>query len=167
MGTHSKVHCIEIIVWACGCIISWDKFFKAEGEHQALEFLRTTFNDPSKCPSFVAFDQAYRVMLSIGAHDEWKYLIEWFKLIVDAWHFEGHSANDMLCREFCDLALLDGRLPDLVIPLIDPAELEAALASPDPATAILNVARRFHRAFNTEVRVSFISLPSPFPLLKR
>ncbi|KAK4693240.1 hypothetical protein P7C70_g8965, partial [Phenoliferia sp. Uapishka_3] len=150
MWRYGKIHCLEILVWACGFVISWDKFYTGEGEHEVLDFLQTTFNDPATCPSYLAFDRACRLMLSINAHDELEYLLEWFKLIVDAWHWAGHSATDILCQLHCNPAPLDGSAPNLVVPLIDPVELEEALASPNPEDTVRGVARRFRRMFNTE-----------------
>jgi len=43
------------------------------------------------------------------------------RFIVDAWHYIGHRATDILCRTWCNPAPANGTQPDLVITLEDEA----------------------------------------------
>ncbi|KAL7277984.1 hypothetical protein ACG7TL_007937 [Trametes sanguinea] len=65
------IYCLETIQWACGMPIGWGKCYKSESAPQVLEILNQ------------------------NPHDSW---IQTTKFIVDAWHYIGHKASDMLCR---------------------------------------------------------------------
>ncbi|KAJ7730074.1 hypothetical protein DFH07DRAFT_756457, partial [Mycena maculata] len=37
------------------------------------------------------------------------------KFLVDAWHYIGHCATDILCRPWCNPAPTNGSQPDLIL----------------------------------------------------
>ena len=70
-------------------------------------------------PSFIAFDDAcdlLRHIVTQNPEDTW---IGATKFIVDAWHYIGHKATDILCHRFCNPVPEDGSQPDLVHSVVD------------------------------------------------
>ncbi|KAJ6597838.1 hypothetical protein B0H10DRAFT_1959705 [Mycena sp. CBHHK59/15] len=70
-------------------------------------------NDLKVC-SFIAYDDAcdrLRHIVIQNPNDPWLTT----KFIVDAWHYIGHRASDILCRLWCNPAPVNGSQPDLVL----------------------------------------------------
>ncbi|KAJ6518179.1 hypothetical protein C8R47DRAFT_1232236 [Mycena vitilis] len=114
------IYCLQTIQWACGVPIGWGKCYKSESAPQVLAFLNKVWEDyPDKRPGFVVYDKACELLRHIvtqNIDDSW---IASTKFIVDAWHYIGHRATDILCRTRCNPAPSDGSQPDLVITQVD------------------------------------------------
>lgn len=70
---------------------------------------------PDSRPSFIAYDDACSLLRHIAtqnANDTW---LTSTKFIVDAWHYIGHRATDILCRLWCNPAPTNGSQPDLIL----------------------------------------------------
>ncbi|KAJ7672513.1 hypothetical protein DFH06DRAFT_1124387 [Mycena polygramma] len=100
--------------------IGWGKCYRSESLSQVLAFLNKIWEDhPEYRPNFIAYDKACELLRHIvtqDAHDLW---LTSTKFIVDAWHYIGHRANDILCRTRCNPAPTDGSQPDLVLTEVD------------------------------------------------
>ncbi|KAJ7930302.1 hypothetical protein B0H13DRAFT_2228304 [Mycena leptocephala] len=110
-------YCLQTIQLACGFPIGWGKCYRSESTPQA---------------SFIAYNDAcdlLRHIVTQNPNDPWLST----KFIVDAWHYLGHRATDILCRLWCSPAPKNGSQPDLVL-----VEEDA------------NGIRHQTRAFNTE-----------------
>ncbi|KAJ6471226.1 hypothetical protein C8R47DRAFT_1297591 [Mycena vitilis] len=114
------IYCLQTIQWACGVPIGWGKCYKSESTPQVLAFLNKVWEDyPAKRPGFIVYDKACDLLRHIATqniNDSW---IASTKFIVDAWHYIGHRATDILCRTRCNPAPSDGSQPDLVITQVD------------------------------------------------
>ncbi|KAJ6493912.1 hypothetical protein C8R47DRAFT_1267246 [Mycena vitilis] len=114
------IYCLQTIQWACGVPIGWGKCYKSESTPQVLAFLNKVWEDyPEKRPGFIVYDKACDLLRHIATqniNDSW---IASTKFIVDAWHYIGHRATDILCRTRCNPAPSDGSQPDLVITQVD------------------------------------------------
>ncbi|KAI1781661.1 hypothetical protein LXA43DRAFT_908109 [Ganoderma leucocontextum] len=109
-------YCLETIQWACGMPIGWGKCYKSESSTQVLSILNNIWpqQEHDSRPGFIVFDDAcdlLRHIVTQDPHDSW---IESTKFIVDAWHYIGHKATDVLCRLWCNPAPKDGSQPDLI-----------------------------------------------------
>ena len=109
-------YCLETIQWACGMPIGWGKCYKSESTPQVLGFLNRVWPEDSRHlrPGFIVFDDAcdlLRHIVTQNPNDSW---ISTTKFIVDAWHYIGHKATDVLCRLWCNPAPQDGSQPDLI-----------------------------------------------------
>ena len=154
MWTYRRVAIIEIWSWSCGCIGGWSKFLTGEGEHEVFDFIEEVCD--GQYPSYTAFDRACRLVLTAQSPKN-PHLRKWLQrthAIVDSFHYERHSTGDVLCREFCNPAPLDGSHPDLVVPLVMDHDTDSDSGEEEAPTR-----RLFRRAFNTEVR--FLSILAP------
>lgn len=139
MFSYRRVDKIIVLVAACGSPIGWAKSFSDENLPSILNFLDSlSGGDERLLPSFIAYDRACTIIPALVDEDpSWLKKVTW---ICDAFHFAGHSKNDVLCRKYCDPAPLDGSQPDLVTPFVEEGG---------------EGVRVFRRAFNTEVWIPF------------
>jgi hypothetical protein len=111
-----KVHCILTIQWACGTPIAWGKCYKSESLSQVLQFIETVWDadDNEMRPSFIAYDKACDLLSHIATQDPESKWLRLTSFVVDAWHYTGHKASDLLCRTWCNPAPADGSQADLI-----------------------------------------------------
>ncbi|KAK6981074.1 hypothetical protein R3P38DRAFT_3234901 [Favolaschia claudopus] len=127
-------YCLQTVQWACGCPIGWGKCYQSESSSQVLKIIdRIWEHHPDFRPSFLAYDDACNLLRHIVTQDPQSPWIHITKLIVDAWHYIGHQATDILCRIWCNPAPANGSQPDLVLVQTDD-----------------NGVKHTTRAFNTE-----------------
>lgn len=109
-------YCLETIQWACGIPIGWGKCYKSESAPQVLDILNQVWPEALEDirPSFIAYDDACDLLRHIVTQDPNDLWIQTTKFIVDAWHYIGHKATDILCRLWCNPAPQDGSQPDLI-----------------------------------------------------
>ncbi|KAJ7746422.1 hypothetical protein B0H14DRAFT_3117475 [Mycena olivaceomarginata] len=113
-------YCLQTIQWSCGCPIAWGKCYRSESSSQVLAFLNRTWeHHPNSKPSFIAYDDACNLLRHIVTQDANSPWIRATKFIVDAWHYIGHRATDVLCRLWCNPAPTNGSQPDLVLVDVD------------------------------------------------
>ncbi|EDR11718.1 uncharacterized protein LACBIDRAFT_314253 [Laccaria bicolor S238N-H82] len=116
------VYCLQTIQWACGVPIGWGKCYKSESAPQVLAILdRVWVNYPDLRPSFLAYDDACDLLRHVTTQDAQSLWLKSTKFIVDAWHYIGHRATDLLCCIWCNPAPTNGSQPDLVITEVDDA----------------------------------------------
>ncbi|KAJ6595103.1 hypothetical protein DFH09DRAFT_1413020 [Mycena vulgaris] len=121
------IYCLQTVQWACGYPIGWGKCYRSESSPQVLQILDNIWsNYPQFKPSFIAYDDACSLLRHISVDC-------YTKFTVDAWHYIGHRATDILCRLWCNPAPLNGSQPDLILIQED-----------------ANGTRHQTRAFNTE-----------------
>lgn len=110
-------YCLETIQWACGMPVGWGKCFKSESSPQVLEILNRVWPPAREDlrPSFIAYDDACDLLRHIVTQDFQSPWVQSTKFIVDAWHYIGHKATDVLCRLWCNPAPCDGSQPDLIL----------------------------------------------------
>ncbi|KAJ7774200.1 hypothetical protein DFH07DRAFT_865941 [Mycena maculata] len=114
------IYCLQTIQWACGVPIGWGKCYKSESAPQVIGFLNKVWEDhPDKCPGFIVYDKACELLRHIVTQNINDSQIASTKFIVDAWHYIGHRATDILCRTRCNPAPSNGSQPDLVITQVD------------------------------------------------
>ena len=109
-------YCLETIQWACGMPVGWGKCYKSESSPQVLSILNNIWpeQEHDTHPGFIVFDDACDLLHHIvtqNPHDPW---VKLTKFIVDAWHYIGHKATDVLCCLWCNPAPKDGSQPDLI-----------------------------------------------------
>ncbi|EJF55596.1 hypothetical protein DICSQDRAFT_73391 [Dichomitus squalens LYAD-421 SS1] len=145
-------YCLETIQWACGMPIGWGKCYKSESTPQVLDFINRIWPEEAQHvrPSFIVFDDACDLLRHIVTQDPGDAWVATTKFVVDAWHYIGHKATDVLCRLWCNPAPRDGSQPDLVV--VDTDDLG-------------NV--HLVRAFNTETAEQFNAWLSGFEGLMR
>jgi hypothetical protein len=111
-----STYCLQTVQWACGVPIGWGKCYCSQSSPQVLSILNNIWNYyPDSKPSFIAYDDAcdlLRHIVTQNPNDAW---LSTTKFIVDAWHYIGHRATDVLCRSWCNPAPVNGSQPDLVI----------------------------------------------------
>lgn len=109
-------HCVETCQWACGFPLGWAKFYNSESESQVVQFLETLWPDGAlePRPSFIAFDRACILLRYLANHFLDGVWIRSTRFIVDAFHYIGHSRDDVLCRTLCNPSPLNGSNPDLI-----------------------------------------------------
>ncbi|KAJ7773618.1 hypothetical protein DFH07DRAFT_866044 [Mycena maculata] len=113
-------YCLQTIQWSCGCPIGWGKCYTSESSSQVLSFIDRIWADhPDAKPSFIAYDDACNLLRHIVTQDARSSWIQTTKFIVDAWHYIGHRATDILCRLWCNPAPTNGSQPDLVLVEVD------------------------------------------------
>ncbi|KAJ6484160.1 hypothetical protein C8R45DRAFT_1214970 [Mycena sanguinolenta] len=109
-------YCLQTVQLACGYPVGWGKCYRSESSRQVVAILNRIWeNHPNSRPSFIAYDDAcdlLRHIITQNRNDPW---ISSTKFIVDAWHYIGHRATDMLCRVWCNPAPKNGSQPDLVL----------------------------------------------------
>jgi hypothetical protein len=108
-------YCLQTIQLACGFPIGWGKCYRSESTPQVLAILNQIWeHHPNSRPSFIAYNDAcdlLRHIVTQNPNDPWLST----KFIVDAWHYFGHRATDILCRLWCNPAPKNGSQPDLVL----------------------------------------------------
>lgn len=116
-----RIYCVQILTWACGHPLAADKFYVSESESQVYQFLKKVWPDDLAHlrPDYIAYDRAcflLRHLVTSHPDNTWTAAT---RFIVDAFHYIGHRAQDLLCRKRCNPAPSDGSQPDLVkeIPL--------------------------------------------------
>ncbi|KAJ6479389.1 hypothetical protein DFH09DRAFT_1253344 [Mycena vulgaris] len=115
-----SIYCVQIVQWACGVPIAWGKCYRSESSPQVLAFLNKTWDDyPQLRPSFMVYDKACELLRHIVTQDVNDLWLTSTKFIVDAWHYIGHRATDILCRTRCNPAPTNGSQPDLVLAEVD------------------------------------------------
>ncbi|KAJ7923681.1 hypothetical protein B0H13DRAFT_1463590, partial [Mycena leptocephala] len=70
---------------------------------------------PDSKPSFIAYDDACSLRRHIVTQDPNDPWLSMTKLIVDAWHYIGHRATEILCHLWCNPAPVNGSQPDLIL----------------------------------------------------
>ncbi|KAJ7912450.1 hypothetical protein B0H13DRAFT_2232502 [Mycena leptocephala] len=106
-----STYCLQTVRWSCGCPIGWGKCYRSESSSQE--------SHPQSRPSFLAYDDACNLLRHIVTQNPNSLWIQSTKLIVDAWHYIGHQAADILCRVWCNPAPTNGSQPDLISVSID------------------------------------------------
>ncbi|KAK7001807.1 hypothetical protein R3P38DRAFT_3216115 [Favolaschia claudopus] len=115
-----STYCLQTVQWSCGCPIGWGKCYRSESSPQVLGILNRIWEDfPESRPSFLAYDDACNLLRHIVTQDPNSPWFHVTKLIVDAWHYIGHQASDILCRIWCNPAPANGSQPDLIIVQVD------------------------------------------------
>ncbi|KAJ7432743.1 hypothetical protein FB451DRAFT_1345238 [Mycena latifolia] len=109
-------HGLQTVQWACGVPIGWGKCYRSESAPQVLGILDRIWKDyPDSRPSFIAYDSACDLLRHIVTQNPADVWLATTKFIVDAWHYIGHRASDILCRTRCNPAPMDGSQPDLIL----------------------------------------------------
>ncbi|KAJ7048313.1 hypothetical protein C8F01DRAFT_1380331 [Mycena amicta] len=109
-------YCLETAQWSCGYPIGWGKCYDGEGLSQVLDFLNDTWTPfPNHRPNYIVYDKACELLRHIVTQNPLDTWLKTTSFIVDAWHYIGHRASDLLCRTRCNPAPLDGSQPDLVL----------------------------------------------------
>ncbi|KAJ7148038.1 hypothetical protein C8R43DRAFT_521820 [Mycena crocata] len=110
-----RTYCLQTVQWACGFPIGWGKCYRSESSSQVLQILDDIWEEhPTSKPSFLAYDDACSLLRHIvtqNPNSPWLAT----KFIVDAWHYIGHRATDILCRLWCNPAPVNGSQPDLIL----------------------------------------------------
>ncbi|KAJ7710189.1 hypothetical protein B0H16DRAFT_1480757 [Mycena metata] len=107
---------LQALGGACGVPIAQGKCYCSESTPQVLGFINKVWVDyPQLCTSFVVYDKACDLCQHIVTQDATDLSLTSTKVIVDAWHYIGHQATDVLCQTKCNPALTDGSQPDLVL----------------------------------------------------
>ena len=110
------IYCIQTVQWACGIPIGWGKCYKSESSPQVLAILDEIWaSHPESKPSFIAYDDACDLLRHIVTQNPDSEWLQTTKFVVDAWHYIGHRATDILCRLWCNPAPTNGSQPDLVL----------------------------------------------------
>ncbi|KAF9470353.1 hypothetical protein BDN70DRAFT_909533 [Pholiota conissans] len=111
-----SVYCVETVQWACGIPIGWGKCYNSESAPQVLGIISRIWEGRENLrPSFIAYDDACDLLRHIATQGNPGGWINSTKFIVDAWHYIGHRATDILCRLWCNPAPTNGSQPDLII----------------------------------------------------
>ncbi|KAJ7757675.1 hypothetical protein B0H14DRAFT_3096596 [Mycena olivaceomarginata] len=111
-----SIYCLQTVQWACGFPIGWGKCYRSESPPQVLAILdRIWLDHPQSKPSFVAYDDACSFLRHIVTQDPHSAWLRTTKFVVDAWHYIGHHATDILCRLWCNPAPTNGSQPDLIL----------------------------------------------------
>lgn len=114
------IYCLQTIQWACGFPIGWGKCYRSESTPQVLSFLNKIWEDyPDFRPAFMVYDKACDLLRHIVTQNPDDLWLNSTKFIVDAWHYIGHRATDILCRTRCNPAPTNGSQPDLVLTDVD------------------------------------------------
>ncbi|KAJ7046259.1 hypothetical protein C8F04DRAFT_1206202 [Mycena alexandri] len=115
-----STYCLQTVQWSCGCPIGWGKCYRSESSSQVLKIIVRIWElHPDSRPSFLAYDDACNLLRHIVTQNPNSSWIYSTKLIVDAWHYIGHQAADILCRIWCNPAPTNGSQPDLISVSID------------------------------------------------
>ncbi|KAJ6462620.1 hypothetical protein C8R45DRAFT_1055970 [Mycena sanguinolenta] len=111
-----SIYCLQTVQWACGVPIGWGKCYRSESAPHVLRILNNIWDDyPDFSPSYIAYDNACDLLRHIVHQNSDDIWLSTTKFIVDAWHYIGHKATDVLCRTRCNPAPMDGSQPDLVL----------------------------------------------------
>ncbi|KAJ7206144.1 hypothetical protein B0H12DRAFT_1206100 [Mycena haematopus] len=113
-------YCLQTVQWSCGCPIGWGKCYNSESSSQVLAIIDKIWElDVDSKPSFLVYDDACNLLRHIVTQDPNSHWLASTKLIVDAWHYIGHQASDVLCRIWCNPAPTNGSQPDLITVRVD------------------------------------------------
>ncbi|KAJ7348439.1 hypothetical protein DFH08DRAFT_808179 [Mycena albidolilacea] len=113
-------YCLQTVQWSCGCPIGWGKCYRSESSPQVLKIIDKIWeSNPNSRPSFLAYDDACNLLRHIVTQNPNSPWVHGTKLIVDAWHYIGHQASDVLCRIWCNPAPANGSQPDLISVKVD------------------------------------------------
>ncbi|PSS30903.1 hypothetical protein PHLCEN_2v2564 [Hermanssonia centrifuga] len=111
-----SVYCLQTIQWACGMPIGWGKCYRSESSPQVLAILNCIWDGHADLrPAFIGYDDACDLLCHVVTQDPNDSWIQSTKFIVDAWHYIGHRATNVLCRTWCNPAPTNGSQPDLVL----------------------------------------------------
>jgi len=111
-----STYCLQTVQWACGIPIGWGKCYKSESSPQVLAILdRIWEHHPDSRPSFIAYDDACDMLRHIITQNPNSPWLATTKFVVNAWHYIGHRATDILCHLWCNPAPTNGAQPDLVL----------------------------------------------------
>ncbi|KAJ6528959.1 hypothetical protein B0H19DRAFT_1333647 [Mycena capillaripes] len=106
----------KTVQWACGYPIGWGKCYRSESSPQVLGILDNIWADnPESRPNFITYDDACSLLRHIVTQNPNSPWLVTTRFIVDAWHYIGHRATDILCRLWCNPAPLNGSQPDLIL----------------------------------------------------
>lgn len=124
---------LQLLVASCGTPLAWRSFTRGETPREVFDFLTSVHRsytsddkNPTPFPSYVAYDRACQVLrhaaaaavtVAEGDQEELPPFLQTSRLVVDSFHRQCHSRDDLLCTTLCNPAPLDGSAPDLVIPL--------------------------------------------------
>ena len=111
-----KIYCLQTVQWACGVPIGWGKCYRSESMPQVLKILDNIWEGAplTERPGFIAYDDACGLLRHIVTQDALSSWLSSTKFIVNAWHYIGHQAADVLCRTWCNPAPENGTQPDLI-----------------------------------------------------
>ena len=112
----SRTYCVETICAPCGVVVAWAKFHRAESPTNILNLLEQVYPTEDSRPDYICIDKACLVMRTCLANGSWRQT--WSRtsrFIVDAYHYTNHSADNNLCRTWCNPTPRDGSAPNLVI----------------------------------------------------
>ncbi|KAJ7245101.1 hypothetical protein C8J57DRAFT_1725416 [Mycena rebaudengoi] len=113
-----KTYCLQTA--PCGCPIGWGKCYRSESSSQVLGIINKIWEaHPNSRPSFLAYDDACNLLRHIVTQNPTSAWLTSTKFIVDAWHYIGHRATDVLCRVWCNPAPSNGSQPDLISVRVD------------------------------------------------
>ncbi|KAF7797854.1 hypothetical protein EIP86_009060 [Pleurotus ostreatoroseus] len=110
------VYCVETFQYACGMPVGWGKCYRSESSPQVLALLNRIWGPGREQlrPSFASYDDACDLLRHIVTQNPADPWISSTKFIVDAWHYIGHRATDVLCRLWCNPTPKNGSQPDLI-----------------------------------------------------
>lgn len=95
--------------------IGWGKCYKAESAPQVLQILTNIWAEhQDEKPGLLAYDDACDLLRHIVTQDANSDWLQTTKFVVDAWHYIGHRATDILCRLWCNPSPTNGAQPDLI-----------------------------------------------------
>jgi CxC5 like cysteine cluster associated with KDZ transposases/CxC6 like cysteine cluster associated with KDZ transposases len=112
----SRTYCVETICAPCGVVVAWAKFAKSESPTNILNFLEQVYPTEECRPNYICVDKACLVLRTSVSNGSW--METWSKtsrFIVDSYHYTNHSAEDNLCRRYCNPTPRDGSDPNLVV----------------------------------------------------
>ncbi|KAJ7128728.1 hypothetical protein C8R44DRAFT_615596 [Mycena epipterygia] len=113
-------YCLQTVQWSCGCPIGWGKCYRSESSSQVLKIIDNIWaSHPESRPGFIAYDDACNLLRHLITQNPNSSWIKSTKFIVDAWHYIGHKATDVLCRIWCNPAPTNGSQPDLISVAVD------------------------------------------------
>lgn len=174
---------LQLLVASCGTPLAWRSFTSGETVRTVFDFLTSVHqsytsddSNPIPFPSYVAYDRACQVLrhastaavtVAEGGQEELPPFLQTTRLIVDSFHRQCHSRDDLLCTTLCNPAPLDGSAPDLVIPLraATAAAKQSKKGSRSRSRRTLQereTGRVFQRAFNTSAAEQLNSQLSRF-----
>ncbi|KAJ7584321.1 hypothetical protein C8J56DRAFT_892996 [Mycena floridula] len=92
-----SIYCIQTVQWACGIPVGWGKCYRSESPSQVLGIINRLWeNYPQSRPSFLVYDDACDLLRHIATRNPQDLWITTTRFIVDAWHYIGHQATDIL-----------------------------------------------------------------------
>ncbi|KWU42854.1 hypothetical protein RHOSPDRAFT_20432, partial [Rhodotorula sp. JG-1b] len=152
---------LQLLVASCGTPLAWRSFTSGETPGEVFDFLTSVHQsytsddkNPTPFPSYVAYDRACQVLrhaaaaavtVAEGDQEELPPFLQTSRLVVDSFHRQCHSRDDLLCTTLCNPAPLDGSAPDL-----------------SRRTQERETGRVFQRAFNTSAAEQLNSQLSRF-----